>query len=76
MIRVIDIGISGASGVVFGGPKRDILFVLVSKVVFNAMTFKPMETITTGSSLYKVTGLKQLLGIRVTGAAPTRFKIP
>lgn len=70
MVKVIDMGISGISGIVFGGPKRDILFILASKVIINTKTGKPMETITAGSSLYKISGLC------VSGAAQTRFKIP
>lgn len=69
VVRVIDMGISGVSGVVFGGPRRDILFVIASKNVYNSMTFKPMQT-GAGGSLYKVTGLC------AKGFAPTRFKMP
>lgn len=70
MVKVIDIGVPGVSGMVFGGPKRDILFVLASKVIINPKTGKPMEMLTLGSSLYKVTGLC------VNGEHQTRFRIP
>lgn len=63
-------GVEGVSGVVFGGPERDILFIVVSSSILNTKTRQPMEIITTGSSLYKVTGLG------VTGPKPARFKVP
>lgn len=70
VVRVIDMGIEGVSGVVFGGPKRDILFVPASSTIVNTTSGKPVEMVTTGSALYKVTGLC------VTGSTPTRFKMP
>lgn len=56
MVDVIDMGITGISGMAFGGPKRDILFVTAAKNLFNLITGTKQE-ITSGSSLYKVTGL-------------------
>lgn len=50
-------GVTGVSGVAFGGPKHDILFVTATAVILDLLTGKPMETITNGSSLYKVTCL-------------------
>ena len=70
VVRQIDMGVTGVSGLVFGGPKRDILFVLASSIILDTQTGKPTQMITTGSSLYKVTGLC------VTGSEPTLFKVP
>lgn len=70
LIKVIDMGIQGVSGVAFGGPRRDILFVPAASLIINTKTGQPLETVTTGSSLYTVTGLG------VTGRKQTLFNVP
>lgn len=70
LVKTIDMGIGGISGLAFGGPKRDILFVLASADVIDTTTGKPIDKITDGSSLYKITGLG------VTGVKSSKFKIP
>lgn len=50
-------GITGLSGVVFGGSKHDILFVTVAGIILDLYSGNPMEVNGNGSSLYKVTGL-------------------
>lgn len=63
-------GIKAVTGLVFGGPKRDILFVLASSKYVNIFNFQPIEIIPSGSSIYKVTGLCAV------GRKPTSFKLP
>lgn len=63
-------GTKAISGVAFGGPKRNILFVLASSKIVNVMNFAPLEDIKDGSSLYKVTGLC------ATSKKSTSFKLP
>lgn len=70
LVRVIDMGVRGVSGVTFGGPKRNILFVLASSQIVNAKNFAPLENVKDGSSIYKVTGLC------ATSRKSTSFKIP
>lgn len=69
MVREIDMGVTGVSGVAFGGPKRDILFVTAVKTILDLFTSEPIEMVTNGSSLYKVTCLD------VHGANSTSLKI-
>lgn len=63
-------GINGVSGLAFGGPNRNTLFVLASKIIINTVVFSTLETITDGSSVYKVTGLCG------NGQKSTSFKLP
>lgn len=70
IVRIIDMGTKAISSVAFGGPNRDILFVLASSQIANVLNFQPIEVIPNGSSLYTVTGLC------ATGLKSTRAKIP
>lgn len=63
-------GVSGVSGMAFGGPKHNILFVTATAIILDLKTGKPMQTIAEGSSLYKVTGLCAY------GRKSTTLKIP
>lgn len=63
-------GVTGVSGVAFGGPKHDILFVTATAIVLNVFTGKPLQMVTNGSSLYKVT----CLGAK--GAKSSGLEIP
>lgn len=65
----IDMDVTGVSGVAFGGPRRDILFVTVASIILDLFTGKPMEIVTDGSSLYRITGLDTM------GPTPTSLKI-
>lgn len=44
-------GVTGVSGVAFGGPKRNILFVTATAIILDLFTGKPMEMVANGSSL-------------------------
>lgn len=70
LVNEINMGVTGVSGVAFGGPKRDTLFVTATGAILNLFTGKPTQMITSGSSLYKVTCLG------VTGTKSTSLKIP
>lgn len=63
-------GVTGVSGVAFGGPKRNILFVTATAIILDLFTGKPMEMVANGSSLYKVVGLG------VSGTKSTSLEIP
>lgn len=69
IVNEIDMGVTGVTGVAFGGPKRDILFITAAAIILNLFTGKPMEMVANGSSLYKVTGLG------VTGTKSKSLKI-
>lgn len=69
MVGTIDMGIQGVSGMAFGGPNMDILFVTVAADIIQLTTGAVLDVIESGSSLYKVTGLG------VTGPEPTGFII-
>lgn len=70
ILNEIDMDVTGVSGVAFGGPKRDILFVTVAGIILDLYAGKPMEVITNGTSLYKITGLDAV------GPESTNLKIP
>lgn len=70
IVKEIDMGVTGVSGVAFGGPKHDILFVTATAIILDLFTGKPTQMVTTGSSLYKVT----CLGAR--GTKSTGLEIP
>lgn len=54
---VYRIPVPGASGVAFGGPNRDILFVLTQRSIYNGVSNQFVEEILDNSSLYMITGL-------------------
>lgn len=64
VVQTIDVGISGISGITFGGPERNVLFVTASSLIVNTLTGQPIQNITRGSSLYAITGLCKT-GVRV-----------
>lgn len=70
IVNEIDMDVTGVSGVAFGGPKRDILFVTVAGIILDLYAGTPMEIITNGTSLYKITGLD------VIGPESTSLQIP
>lgn len=57
MVNVIDLGIKGVSGVAFGGPNKNILFVTVAANTVDTETGEITPTGEGGSSLYQITGL-------------------
>lgn len=69
LVGTIDLGITGVSGMAFGGPNHDILFVTVASTRFNLLTGSVEKVITEGTSLYMVTGL----GVR--GPKSTSFNV-
>lgn len=69
LVDIIDLGITGVSGMAFGGPNHDILFVTVASTRFNLLEGTVEQVITEGTSLYMVTGLG------VCGPKSTSFKV-
>lgn len=69
VVDIIDMEIQGVSGVPFGGPSMDILFVTMTADILSLTTGAVLNIVKTGSSLYKITGLG------VTGPKPTGFII-
>lgn len=70
MARVIDMGVKAISGLAFGGPKRNILFVLAASIIVDTRNFQVLEVNNEGSSLYTVSGLC------TTGQKVDSFKLP
>lgn len=70
VLNEIDMDITGVSGVAFGGPKHDILFVTVAGIILDLYAGQPMEVIANGTSLYTITGLD------VKGPQSTSLKVP
>lgn len=57
VVDIFRILVPGACGVAFGGPNRDILFVLTQAGIFNGVTNQFVREVIDGSSLYMITGL-------------------
>lgn len=57
LLHVINLGIKGVSGVAFGGPKGDTLYVTVAENTVDTETGELIPTGEGGSSLYQITGL-------------------
>lgn len=57
VVNKINATVSLLTGLVFGGPKRDILFVLSAADVIDLETGKTIGDVDTGPSLVLITGL-------------------
>lgn len=68
-MQTIKLTVPGASGVAFGGPNHDILFVLAARSIVNVNTAEPGSIVTNGNSLYAI----RRLGVR--GFRSTRLHI-
>ena len=50
-------GITGICGLVFGGPDLNILYVIASSQILSSNTGQVIQNVTSGTSLYAITGL-------------------
>lgn len=57
VINEIKLPVHGCNGITFGGPHRNILYVVASRVLTDKITSQVVGEVTNGSSLYMVTGL-------------------
>lgn len=57
MVNTIDLPVKGLNGLAFAGKNRDILFVVAGLELVDRMTAQVIGQVTTGSSLYMITGI-------------------
>lgn len=66
IVRVIDVGVQGVSGVTVGGIDGKTLYVIAGSAVLNVLTGEVTGEVIDGTSIYTITGLN-LTGRKSSG---------